>query len=173
MKVLHGAVAQGFAVRAVDSRGGRITRGNVTPTSQESYKSKSINNVGLQKLHSGRSTAHFWVGLTACGGSLTKRAVTEGLRKALSPNVPPLAVDVTTCRQRTAMFCWLCRHGEEEKVDTVFSFSARYPHGPHVSKWNLDQMSAHIVCRWKPRKVHSPRQVKIFILRLGRRTGRC
>lgn len=62
-----------------------------------------------------------WAGTPAAERSLAAvstgqpRDVTEGRRKTLSPNVPPLAIDVTTCRQRTAMFCWLCRHGEEEE----------------------------------------------------------
>lgn len=110
-------------------RGGGISRGNVTPTSQESRKSKSINNAGVQKLRSNPSTAERELlhrrpcGLFAAVSAGQPRDVTEGRRKTLSPNVPPLAIDVTTCRQRTAMFCWLCRHGEEEeeekKVDTM------------------------------------------------------
>lgn len=121
-------------------RGGGITRGNVTPTSQR-RANQSINNVGLKKLHSNLSAADCERVHTGGGAKFNgrfhrpARDVTVGRRKTLSPNVPPLAIDVTTCRQRTAMFCWLCRHGEEEKVgDTMFLLSAFSHHGHNASK---------------------------------------
>ena len=133
-------------------RGGGISRGNVTPTSQESRKSKSINNVGVQKLRSNPSTAERErlhrrpCGLFAAVSAGQPRDVTEGRRKTLSPNVPPLAIDVTTCRQRTAMFCWLCRHGEEEEEEKkkksrhdVSSSAARSRRGHSVIKVKLER----------------------------------
>lgn len=116
------------------------------------------------------------------------RDVTGGRRKALAlplppptPNVPPLAVDVTTCRQRTAMFCWLCRQGEEGKVDTAFSSprSAVARHGRRVSPLKSRCVAADTKhptsnlaeafkrarrCRRRAGagKVHAARQVKIF-----------
>lgn len=98
-----------------------------------------------------------------------------------SPNVPPLAVDVTTCRQRTAMFCWLCRQGEEGKVDTAFSSprSAVARRGRHISPLKSRRVAADTKhprsnlaeafkrarrCRRRAGagKVHAARQVKIF-----------
>lgn len=135
-------------------RGGGISRGNVTPTSQESRKSKSINNAGVQKLRSNPSTAERErlhrrpCGLFAAVSAGQPRDVTEGRRKTLSPNVPPLAIDVTTCRQRTAMFCWLCRHGEEEeeekKVDTMSLLGRPLPPRSQHIKVKLKRGGEHV-----------------------------
>lgn len=124
--------------------GGR--RGGGTPT-PESRKSKSRNNAGLEKLRWNaaadasertrrREDARRGRRRPAPRSPLPDQPTfdTRGAKREkknpLSPNAAPppsLAIDVTTCRQRTAMFCWLCRHGEEEKSARRFSSSPPSP----------------------------------------------
>lgn len=128
------------AVRAVVSDGRRRHRG--TPTS-ESRKSKSINNVGLQKLHSNLSPAECErVHQRGRGASRpfspAEPRCDRGAQKNTLPKCSPSRHRRNNMSAKDGHVLLVMSTRGGGKVDSMFPLSAFSHHAHSVSKWNLN-----------------------------------